>query len=100
MQNIIKEAPEVIDGFRELTGAIDRYSPLDLKTKELILLGMFTADKSIRGIDTHVKICLDAGGTREEILAAILYATPIVGIPSVTIAFEKAIEVINNYKRE
>lgn len=98
MENIRKVAPGVIEGFREFTNSIDEYSPLELKYKELILIGIMTANKSMRGVSTHTKICLDAGGTKEEVLSAVLYATPIVGITSVTLAFTQALSVIENYK--
>ncbi|MEO3944651.1 carboxymuconolactone decarboxylase family protein [Gorillibacterium sp. CAU 1737] len=98
MQNLIQEAPEVAQAFRQLTQSIDGYSPLDLKTKELILIGIFTADKAVRGIDTHVRIALEAGAKKDEIISAILYAMPIVGLPSVTLALGKALEIIDQHQ--
>lgn len=98
MQNIKKEAPGVYKAFRELTSALQEKSAVDKKTKELILLGIFTADKALRGIDTHVRIALQEGASKDEIVSAILFAIPIVGIPSVTAALGKALEVIDQIK--
>lgn len=84
MQNIINEAPGVAKAFRDLTNSLQEKSAVDKKTKELILLGIFTADKAVRGIDTHVRIALQEGATKDEIVSAILFAIPIVGVPSVT----------------
>ncbi len=98
MENIRKEASGVLAGFRKLTNSIDEYSPIELKYKELILIGIMTANKSIRGVGTHTKICLEAGGTKEEIISAVLYAIPIVGITSVTLALEQALSVIESNK--
>lgn len=94
MQNIIKEAPGIAKGFRTLTESIDEFSSVDLKTKELILLGIFTANRALRGIDTHVRLALEYGANKNEIISAIMYAMPIVGIASVTLCLEKALEII------
>lgn len=98
MQNIIHEAPGVAHAFRELTNAIDDRSPIEKKIKELILLGIFTAHNAIKGIDTHVRRALDEGATKDEIICAIIYALPVVGISSVTLALEKALQIIIEVK--
>lgn len=100
MKNIMEKAPGIIEGFRRLTSSIDDYSSMELKMKELVLIGMMTATRSLRGIDTHVEICKKAGGTENEILASILYAIPICGIPTVTLAFERALEVLKRLEGE
>lgn len=94
MKNLMREAGPVAEAFRAMTKAIDDTSPLDLRTKELILLGIFTAKRALRGIDTHVRIATQSGATRREIVAAIVYALPIVGITDVTLALGKALDVI------
>lgn len=81
-------APEVYEEFRKLTQILNENSPIDRKTKELILLGIFTAIGGKRGIKTHTQIASEYGATEEEIIAAILYALPISGITTITEALE------------
>ncbi|MGG3569634.1 carboxymuconolactone decarboxylase family protein [Priestia megaterium] len=100
MKNIMAEAPEVSRSFFNLTNSVTEYSKMDLKTKELILIGIFTTNRGIRGINTHVIRALEAGATKEEVLGAILLALPAVGISNVTLAFEKALEIISQKEGE
>jgi alkylhydroperoxidase/carboxymuconolactone decarboxylase family protein YurZ len=83
MEVMINEAKNVADAFFNLTGSITDYIPFDLKTKELILVGIFTANDGIRGIGTHVRRAIENGATKEEIIGAILLALPVVGISKV-----------------
>ncbi|KPC72474.1 carboxymuconolactone decarboxylase family protein [Laceyella sacchari] len=98
MRNIIQEAPNVADGFFNLTKEIKQYSPMDEKTNELILIGIFTANRGLRAIDTHVERALQHGATKEEIIAAILLAMPAVGVSNVTLAVERALEAIRQWE--
>ena len=95
MKNLIREAGPVAEAFRAMTKVIDESSPLDVRTKELILLGIFTANRALRGIDTHVRIAVENGVSRKEIVSAIVYAMPIVGITNVTLCLEKALQVVD-----
>ncbi len=92
MKHLIKEAPGVAQGFFDLAKSVNQYSPLDKKTNELIIIGIFAAHRGITGIGTHVQRAIDEGATKEEIIAAILLALPIVGITDVNLAMEKAVE--------
>jgi len=98
MQNVIKEAPNVAQGFFDLAKSVKQYSPLDERTNELILIGIFTTHRGIRGMGTHVERAMEVGATKEEIIAAILLALPIIGITDVTLALDKALEVIEGQK--
>lgn len=100
MQNIKNEAPEVYDGFINLTRALQTCSGVDEKTKELIIIGIMTADKATRGITTHVKRALEHGAEKKEIVSAILFALPVVGITKVTPALQTALDVIKQVKGE
>lgn len=94
MKDIIREAPQVAEAFFNLTRNIKDYSPLDEKTNELILLGVFAAHRGLRGIHTHVERAVAEGATKEEILAAILLALPVVGITDIALAVERAVETL------
>lgn len=95
MKNIIENAPSVANNFFELTKSITEFADvIDPKTKELILIGIFTASGGLRGIETHVKRALDIGASKNEILGSILFALPVVGISNITLSMEKALSII------
>ena len=94
MKNMMKDAPAVAQSFFDLAKSVKQYSPLDEKTNELIILGIFAAARGLRGIDTHVERAMAEGATKEEILAAILLALPIVGITDTNMALDQAIDAI------
>lgn len=96
MQNMMKEAPQVAQGFFDLAKSVKQYSPLDEKVNELIILGIFTAQRGLRGLNTHVERAYAAGATKEEIIAAILLALPIVGITDVNMALDQVMESLGN----
>ena len=96
MKDIIREAPGVAEAFFNLTRNVKDYSPLDEKTNELILLGIFAAHRGLRGIQTHVERAFAEGATKEEILASILLALPVVGITDIALAVEQAVETLVN----
>ena len=95
MERLLKEAPNVGDAFFKLTGAITDYFSGDLKTKEIILIGVYTAEGAVRGLKTHVKRAIDNKATKKEILGSILLALPVVGISKVNRAIEVALQVID-----
>lgn len=98
MKNLIKEAPNVAQGFFDLAKSVKQYSPLDEKTNELIIIGIFAAHRGITGIGTHVQRAMEEGATKEEIIAAILLALPIVGITDTNLAIDKAVETMDSMK--
>jgi 4-carboxymuconolactone decarboxylase len=97
MKNMMKEAPEVAQSFFDLAKSAREYSPLGPKVDELIILGIFAAHRGLRGIGTHVERAMDAGATKEEIIAAILLALPIVGITDTNLALDEAVVFIDAY---
>ena len=98
MKNLIKEAPNVAQGFFDLAKSVKQYSPLDEKTNELISIGIFAAHRGITGIGTHVQRAMEEGATKEEVMAAILLALPIVGITDTNLAIDKAVETMESQK--
>lgn len=94
MKNMMQEAPNVAQGFFDLAKSVKQYSTLDEKVNELIIIGVFTAHRGLRGINTHVERAMAAGATKQEIISAILLALPIVGITDVNLALDQAMEII------
>jgi alkylhydroperoxidase/carboxymuconolactone decarboxylase family protein YurZ len=95
MRNIMIEAPAIAEGFFALTRDIKSYVPMDEKTNELILVGIFAASGGIRGIGTHAERAMQLGATKEEILGAVFLALPVVGISNITQSVEKVLETLN-----
>ncbi|HET9959535.1 MAG TPA: carboxymuconolactone decarboxylase family protein [Polyangiaceae bacterium] len=96
MQHLIENAAPVAESFFALTKSIRDASPLGPKLNELVILGVFVAHGGTRGIQTHVERAQEHGATREEIVAAITLALPVVGISRVNEALEVAIRTIQS----
>ena len=60
-----------------------------------VLLGVFTGNRAIKGIATHVERALELGATKEEIISAIYLALPVCGIANVNLALEQAMITYN-----
>lgn len=100
MKNLINEAPGVADAFFNLTDAIRSYSVLPIKYNELVLIGVFAASRSLKGILTHVERAIKAGAEKNEIISAIILALPVVGIGSVNMAIDEALNAIELYQKK
>lgn len=100
MKHLIAEAPGVADAFFNLTAQIRAHSRLGKKQNELVLMGIFTASRALKGIVTHVQRALEAGATKEEIISAIVLALPVVGIGGVNQALDTAMETIAAVQKE
>jgi len=62
---------------------------LDAKTKELLYTVILTAVKaSVDHIKSHIKLALDYGATKKEILEALEICIPGASVPAFMIGFE------------
>lgn len=100
MKNLIKEAPSVAQSFFDLAKSVNEYSPLDKRTNELIIIGIFVAHRGLRGLNTHIERAMEVGATKEEIIAAILLALPIIGITDTNLAIDQAAETMNKIEAQ
>lgn len=100
MDKLIKEAPQVADAFFAMTKSIRESSALETKVNELVLIGVFTASRSLRGLKTHTERALQAGATRGEIISAVYLALPVCGIASVNMALNEVIACIGQELEE
>jgi alkylhydroperoxidase/carboxymuconolactone decarboxylase family protein YurZ len=88
---ILKErAPDVLESYFNMIKTLQRRCPLDEKTKELVLLGILTANQSDHGIPIHIKRAKENGATDEEIITVIVSALPSCGMGTVLKALEIA----------
>lgn len=84
-QQQLKEiAPDIARGFGGMFQAVMKEGALSVREKELIALGIGLAVRCMPCINLHVKKCLDAGATREQIIEAAGVTVMMQGGPSFT----------------
>jgi len=73
-----------------------RQRTLDAKTKEIAYTVILTALKaSVDHIKAHIKLALDYGATKQEILEALEICVPAAGVPAFMIGFEAWKQVVS-----
>ncbi|HBA85455.1 MAG TPA: carboxymuconolactone decarboxylase family protein [Verrucomicrobia bacterium] len=77
-------APDMMKGFGSLFTSVMKEGALPLKYKELIALAMGVGSCCEPCINLHVKKCLNAGATKEEIMEAASVAVVMQGGPAYT----------------
>jgi AhpD family alkylhydroperoxidase len=82
IRNLNKAIPETASGFQTLSAAVKDSGVLDVKTKELIALGIAIADRCTDCIGFHVSALSRAGGTREEVADVVAMAIQMGGGPA------------------
>ena len=69
---------------------------LDAKTREIIYMVALTAVKaSVGQIKVHIKLAVDYGATKQEVLEALEICLPIAGVPAFMIGFEAWKQVVS-----
>lgn len=86
IRNMNATRPETAQAFQALTKASKESGELDLKTRELIALGIAVADRCAPCIGFHVEGLAKAGGTREELADALSVCIQMGGGPSLMYA--------------
>ena len=79
-----EQAPEMHDGFMALFQKVMKKGALSVKEKEYVAVGIAVATRCSPCINLHVKKCLDADASREEILEAASVAVMMTGGPAYT----------------
>jgi AhpD family alkylhydroperoxidase len=67
LRNLRADAPEVMKAFSSIAQAASTAKALDVKTKELIALGIAIAVRCDDCIGFHVKAALEKGTSKEEV---------------------------------
>ena len=78
--------PETTAAFDTMSKAVKGNGVLDLRTKELVALGIAIADRCEACIGFHVEALLAAGGTRAELADVLAMAVQMGGGPSLMYA--------------
>ena len=82
MESVQTAAPTTAKAFMGLFGAIMKDGALAVKHKELIAMAIGLAVRCEPCIYAHIKKCLDAGASRDEILEAASVVVMMQGGPS------------------
>jgi 4-carboxymuconolactone decarboxylase len=74
---------------------------LDAKTKEIIYAVILTSVKaSVDHIKSHIKLALDYGATKTEVLEALVICIPAASVPAFMIGFEAWKQVVSPQRVE
>ena len=84
MAMMSKEAPDTMAAFNQFMGAALSQGALDVKTKELIALGMAITARCTYCIGIHVGKVMQAGGSHAEIIEVCQVAMLMGGGPALT----------------
>ncbi len=88
MKELSRTNRDTMRYFQQFMGSVLEPDALDTKTKELIALGTAITARCKYCIAIHVKKCLEAGATREEILEAATVSILMGGGPAMTYVAE------------
>jgi alkylhydroperoxidase/carboxymuconolactone decarboxylase family protein YurZ len=69
-----EECPEVAEAYIKLSSAINKDSVLDDKTRNLILIGIYSTTRDPVALRHFILMAFSAGASKEEIQAAALLA--------------------------
>ncbi|NFA43466.1 hypothetical protein EXM65_12990 [Clostridium botulinum] len=83
MDNFNKLAPKVEKCLEKLNETINYYSILEPRIKELALISAFAAIQDKRGLKEHIKIALEIGVCKRQLISLVLELIPIIGTNSV-----------------
>ncbi len=99
VQTLSKENPEKMGAFHKFMEAVEKEGALSVKVKELIALALGIKAQCTYCIAFHLKGCLDAGATREEIMEASWVAALMGGGPSLA-HLDLVIKGLEEFKKE
>jgi len=88
MGEMNKQVPEQMSCFSQFMGSVLKPGKLDLKTKELIALGMGLTARCKYCIGIHTQKALDAGATPDELWEVAMVAVMMGGGPAMTYVAE------------
>ncbi len=98
-QQFRQDHPDVYKAYENLGEIIAESGPSDIKTRELIKLGMAAATKSESAIHSHTHRALDAGATVAEIEQALMLGINVFGFSTMMAALTWAKQAIANHSK-
>ncbi|MBI3739993.1 MAG: carboxymuconolactone decarboxylase family protein [Chloroflexi bacterium] len=94
-QQFSQDHPDVYKAYENLGEITANSGPLDIKTRELIKLGMATAAKSESAVQSHTFRALEAGANVAEIEHAIMLGINTLGFSTMMAALTWARQAIS-----
>jgi AhpD family alkylhydroperoxidase len=82
MEKMKRDAPAMVAGFGGLFSKVMADGAISMREKELVALGIAVALNCVPCIRAHVKKCLEAGASKEQILEAVAVAVVMGGGPA------------------
>lgn len=92
------EYPNVFAAYEQLGELAAASGPLNIKTRELIKLGMAAANRSVSAVQSHTYRALENGATPAEIQHAILLGVTTLGFPTMMAALQWAKEAVMTHQ--
>ena len=89
-----RQHPAVAKAYEALGQASAEAGPLDVKTRELVKLGMAIGARLEGAVHSHARRALEAGVTPAEIRHVVTLAAPTVGFPTTVAAYTWVEEVL------
>jgi len=98
-QQFRKDHPDVYQAYENLGEITAESGPLDIKTRELIKLGMSAAARSESAVQSHTHRALEAGATAAEIEHALMLGINVFGFSMMMTAITWAKQAIANHSK-
>ena len=93
-QRLKKSHPKVFRAYEKMGETVADSGPLDLKTRELIKLGMAAAMRGESAVHSHTHRALEAGANVAEIEHTLMLGVTTYGFPTMMSALTWAYEAI------
>ena len=100
VKEISKETPETASAFLGLLGAAYKPGASDVKTKELISVGIAAYNRCEYCIVYHVYKAFEAGATRAELIEAAMVAVAFGGGPSMAYSVTVLKECLDEFEHD
>lgn len=100
IKEVGKTNGEQVDAFMNFAGVTSKAGALDVKTKELISIGIGAYNRCMYCIVVHVYNALQAGATREEIMDAAMVAVGFGGGPSMAYSVTLLKDSIDEFEKD
>ena len=98
-QQFRQDHPEVYQAYENLGQIAAESGPLDIKTRELVKLGMAAATKSESAVHSHTHRALEAGATVPEIEHTLMLGITAFGFSTMMTALTWAKQAISNHSK-
>ncbi len=94
-KTFLEKHRDIADAYRKVGDLCAQAGPIDLKTQQLIQLGVSIGASSKGAVRSHARRALDAGASEGEIMQTVLVSGSIVGFPAMIAAYGWVQEVIS-----